>query len=107
MTPSPKTAVFSLNLAICSFQEREFVTAYSLFRKLCHPAFSLAKSRLEKYDFNLYKGFFMEKEDPNLPDPKTQKNLNCQIFHFSLEVTIGSSQGRRRIMVFSTFMSSM
>jgi hypothetical protein len=59
----------------------------------------LAKSRPKKYDFNLYKGFFMEKKDPNLPDPKTQKNPNCQIFH--LKVTRGfSSQGCRRIMDF-------
>jgi len=44
----------------------------NLVRRRC-PGVSLtgklfAKFQPEKYDFALYKGFFMEKNDPNLPD---------------------------------------
>jgi hypothetical protein len=39
-------------------------------KKSCHAAeFSLLPNfNLKKYDFNLYKGFFMEKNGPNLPN---------------------------------------
>jgi hypothetical protein len=38
--------------------------------------FLLSKFRLEKYDFDLYKGFFMKK--------KTQKSADFEIFFFEL-----------------------
>jgi hypothetical protein len=41
---------------------------------------NFTKFEPEKCDFNLYKAFFMEKNDPNLPDFEGKRNSNHQIF---------------------------
>jgi hypothetical protein len=45
----------------------------------------LTKNLLKKYDFNLYKGFFIGKNGPNLPDFETKKKIQkiYQLFMIS------------------------
>jgi hypothetical protein len=42
-----------------------------------------AKFQPEKYDFDLFKGFFMDKKSPDLPDFKEKETSNRQIFLIS------------------------
>jgi hypothetical protein len=52
---------------------------FSIWLKLGHCLFfwrKLAKFQPEKYDFDLYKGSSMEKNDPNLSDFERKKKIS-------------------------------
>jgi hypothetical protein len=52
---------------------------------------------LEKYGFNLYKGFLMEKNDPNLPD---FERVFYQIGSFYYLIPVGSQECRSILFIF-------
>jgi len=59
----------------------------------------------EKYDFNLYKRFFMKTIDPNSPDLKEKKFQIIRFFNHKLQQIVKNIQGFW--FFFSTFISSL